>query len=148
MSIPNDSLPATSPAPTTSPRPQPTARRTVAIVGASRERWKFGNRSVRAHLTAGFDVYPVNPRGGEIEGRLVYRTLAEVPVEHLDRVSMYVPPGIGLTLLAEIARKGCRELWLNPGSESEELLREANRLGLDPIVACSIVDVGINPQQL
>ena len=50
--------------------------------------------------------------------------------------------------MAEIARKGCRELWLNPGSESEALLQEASRLGLDPIVACSIVDVGINPQQL
>jgi predicted CoA-binding protein len=114
--------------------------RTVAIVGASRDRSKFGNRSVRAHLRAGFEVYPVNPRGGEIEGLTVYRTLAEVPVAELDRISMYVPPPTGLQLLPEIAQKGCRELWFNPGSESEELLERAHRLGLDPIVACSIVD--------
>jgi predicted CoA-binding protein len=117
----------------------------VAIVGASRDRAKFGNKSVRAHLQAGYDVYPVNPRGGEIEGLPVYRQLADVPVADLDRISVYVPPSIGLSLLPEIARKGCRQLWFNPGSDSDELLERARQLGLEPIVACSIVDVGASP---
>ncbi len=121
---------------------------TVAIVGASRDRAKFGNKSVRAHIQAGYDVYPVNPRGGEIEGLQVFGELAEIPVERLDRISMYVPPHVGIQLLQEIARIGCRELWFNPGSESAELLEKARSLGLFPIVACSIVDVGANPGQL
>lgn len=145
MSIPNDPSSHPTPGFANNSNPQPAHRRTVAIIGASRERSKFGNKSVRAHQSAGYDVYPVNPRGGQIEGLTVYRTLTEVPVEHLDRVSMYVAPEVGLTLLEEIARKGCDELWLNPGSESEELWQEAVRLGLNPIMACSIIDVGINP---
>jgi predicted CoA-binding protein len=121
---------------------------TVAIVGASADRNKFGNKSVRAHLSQGYDVFPVNPKGGEIEGLKAYERLADVPVARLDRISMYVPPAVGMTLLDEIAAKGCDELWLNPGSDSDELADAARARGLNPIIACSIVDVGVSPHTL
>ncbi len=118
---------------------------TVAIVGASNDRSKYGNKAVRAHVEQGYQVYPVNPKGGEIEGLPVFRSLAEIPVEPLNRVSMYVPPRIGLEMLDEIAAKGCDELWLNPGSESDELLERAASKGLNTVIACSIVDLGRSP---
>ena len=121
---------------------------TVAILGASSDRSKYGNVSVRAHLQQGYDVYPVNPKGGQIEGLTVYATLSDVPVEQLDRVSVYLPPPVVIKLLPEIAKKGCRELWLNPGSESEEVVAEAQRLGLEPIIACSIIGVGLRPSDV
>ncbi len=120
---------------------------TVAILGASADRSKFGNKSVRAHLQQGYDVYPVNPRGGEIEGLTVYETLADVPVERLTRISVYLPPHIVVKMLDEVVAKGCDEFWLNPGSDSDEVVAKARELGLDPIIACSIVDVGVSPQQ-
>lgn len=122
--------------------------RTVAIIGASADRSKYGNKSVRAHLKQGFTVYPINPKGGEIEGLPAYTRLSDVPAAKLDRVSLYVPPTVGLGLLAEIAAKGCDELFLNPGSESDELIAQAESLGLNPIVACSIVDLGMAPAEL
>lgn len=118
---------------------------TVAIVGASSNRSKYGNKSVRAHLQLGYLVYPVNPRGGEIEGLTVYRSVLEVPTKPLDRVSFYVPPEVGVDLLEEVVEVGCRELWLNPGSESEAVIEKAQFLGLDAIVACSIIDLGVSP---
>ncbi|NOY42491.1 MAG: CoA-binding protein [Planctomycetes bacterium] len=121
---------------------------TVAIIGASADREKFGNKSVRAHAAQGYDVYPINPKGGEIEGFTAYSSVSDVPVERLDRVSLYVPPAVGLSLIEEIAEKGCEELWLNPGSDSEELATKARELGLEPITACSIVDVGLSPNDL
>ena len=121
---------------------------TVAILGASAERSKFGNKSVRAHLQQGYEVYPVNPKGGEIEGLPVFKSLADVPVARLNRISVYLPPAVGLKLLPEIVAKGCDELWLNPGSDSDELVSAARAAGLDPIAACSIVDVGVSPHQL
>ena len=120
---------------------------TVAILGASTDRSKFGNKSVRAHLQQGYDVYPVNPKGGEIEGLTVYRTLADVPVERLSRISVYLPPAVTLHALDDIAAKGCDELWINPGAESDEVLAKARELGLEPITACSIVDLGLSPQE-
>lgn len=116
------------------------SKRTVAVVGASTDRSKFGNRSLRAHLDCGYTVYPVNPRGGQIEGLDAYVSVADLPPGRLDRVTMYVPPAVGLTLLEEIAKRGCDELWLNPGAESPELIQRAEELGLSPIVACSLVD--------
>lgn len=120
-------------------------RTSVAIIGASTDRAKYGNKSVRAHAKAGFDVYPINPRCDTVEGLTCYPNIAAIPLARLDRVSMYVPPAVGITLLPEIAAKGCDELWLNPGSESDALITEAQRLGLNPVVACSIIDVGEMP---
>ena len=118
---------------------------TVAILGASADRSKYGNISLRTHLKQGYEVYPVNPKGGEIEGLPVYKSLADVPGGKLSRISVYLPPAVGLKLLPEIAARGCDELWLNPGSESDELIAAAQAAGLNTIVACSIVDVGVNP---
>ncbi len=112
---------------------------TVAILGASADRTKFGNISVRTHLESDWTVYPVNPKGGEIEGLPAYKSLAEVPGGRLKRISVYLPPAVTLGLLSEIADKGCDELWLNPGSESDELVARAEAAGLNVIQACSIV---------
>jgi len=116
----------------------------VAVIGASSAQQKFGNKAVRAYLRQGWTVYPVNPSEKTIEGLAVYATLADVPGP-VDRVSMYVPPSVGITLLDAIKAKGAPELFLNPGSESDELLERAAALGLDPIQACSIVDIGERP---
>jgi predicted CoA-binding protein len=123
------------------------AKPTIAILGASADRTKFGNKAIRAYLQQGYDVFPVNPKGGEIEGLAVYKSLVEIP-GHLNRVSVYLPPHIGLTALDDVVAKGCDELWLNPGSDGPEVIAKARDLGLEPIVACSIVDVGVRPRDL
>lgn len=121
---------------------------TVAILGASTDRSKFGNKSVRAHLAKGFTVYPINPKADEIEGLKAFASLADIPPGKLDRISVYLPPALGMKVLPDIAARGCDELWLNPGAESDELIAEAERLGLNVIQACSIVDVGVSPHDL
>lgn len=121
-------------------------QQTVAVVGASADRRKFSNKSVRAHLRQGWEVFPVNPKGGEIEGLRVYRTLAEIP-RPVYRVTLYLPPAVGLTVLPEIAAVKPAEFFVNPGAESAELVAAAERLGLDPILACSIVDIGASPAE-
>ena len=115
--------------------------RTVAVVGASADRSKFSNKSVRAHVAKGWDVYPVNPKGGEIEGLKAYTSVEEIPVK-IDRVTLYLPPSVGVKALPSIAKAKPAEFFVNPGAESDELVEEARKLGLDPILACSIVDLG------
>lgn len=119
----------------------------IAIIGASANREKFGNKAVRAYIEQGYDVYPVHLTEEVIEGLRVYRSVLDIPVA-LDRVSFYLPPSAGLRVVEEVARKGCKELWLNPGADSPDLYEKAQALGLNPIVACSIVAVGANPDAM
>jgi predicted CoA-binding protein len=121
--------------------------KTVAVIGASSDRNKFSNKSVRAHLKAGYTVYPVHPRETEIEGLPVYRSIREVP-DPVDRVTLYIPPGAVDLILEEIANKKPKELFFNPGSESPALLDRARSLGLNGIQACSIVDLGFHATDL
>ena len=120
---------------------------TVAVIGASNDRAKYGNKAVRAFLQQGFEVYPVNPKEETVEGLKAYKTVADLPIRPY-RVSVYVPPPVLLKLLPGIAEKGCDELWLNPGTESPEVLSKAEELGLNVIQACSILAVGMSPSQL
>src|ERR1700739_4892489 len=121
--------------------------KTVAIIGASNDRHKFGNKAVRAFKQQGYTVYPVNPNESEVEGLPAYKSIRDVPVRP-QMISVYVPPPVLQKLLPDIAAKGCDELWLNPGTESDEVLAEAERLRLNVIQACSIVAVGVSPSRL
>ena len=118
--------------------------KTVAVVGASADRSKYGNKSVRAHVAQGWTVYPVNPTEGEIEGLTAYASLDEVP-RPLTRVTLYLPPKLGMDILPAVARARPEEFFVNPGAESDDLVEQAKALGLDPILACSIVEIGESP---
>lgn len=118
--------------------------KTIAIIGASKDRRKYGNKAVRAFRDGGWTVYPVNPNESEIEGLTCYRSIRDVP-EPLDRISLYVPPSVGAALLSDIASKHPGELFLNPGSEDDALVNRAKSLGMEPVAACSIVNIGLRP---
>ena len=118
---------------------------TIAIIGASAERAKFGNKCVRAYAHRGYHVYPINPKETIIEGWPAFRSIADVPTDRLDRVSIYLPPALTLTVLPEIAQKAVTEVWFNPGADSPEVLAKARALGLNAIAACSIVAIGESP---
>jgi predicted CoA-binding protein len=120
--------------------------RRVAVVGASTDRRKFGNKAVRAFLRQGYEVVPVNPHEAEVEGLQAYASVTDVPGP-LDLITVYVPPEIGLQLVDGFAAKGAAELWLNPGSESDALVERARARGLEPILACSILGIGESPSR-
>jgi predicted CoA-binding protein len=120
----------------------------VAVIGASSNRSKFGNRAVRAFSRQqGYTVVPINPHETEIEGLKAYRSVLEVPGA-IDMATFYVPPEVGERVIEEIARKQIPEIWLNPGAESDALIARARALHIQPTVACSIVGIGQNPYDL
>lgn len=121
--------------------------KTVAIIGASTQREKWGNKAVRAFARQGYTVFPVNPGESEVEGLKCFASIRDVPVRP-DQISVYLAPPRLLKVLPDIAARGCHELFLNPGTESAEVLAECARLGLNAIQACSIIAVGVSPGEL
>ena len=118
--------------------------KTVAVVGASSDRRKFGNKALRAFKAEGHRVIPVNPNERKVEGLATYASVLDVP-ESIDMATVYVQPEIGLRLLPEFEQKQIGEIWINPGADSPALLAEARRRKLNVIFACSIVGAGQNP---
>jgi predicted CoA-binding protein len=118
--------------------------KTVAVIGASRDRQKFGNKAVRAFRARGYTVIPVNPHEAEIEGLQAYRSVLDVPGP-VDMATVYLRRHDGVRVMAEIAQKGIREVWLNPGADDDAVIDAARAAGLEPIVACSILGIGEVP---
>ena len=116
----------------------------VAIIGASADRDKFGNKAVRAFRAQGFTVIPINPTETEVEGERAYPSVLDYPGK-IDEASVYVPPAIGLGVMDQLKEKGVPVVWLNPGADGPDVVRRARELGLDTRVACSILAVGESP---
>jgi hypothetical protein len=118
--------------------------KTVAVIGASANRAKFGNRALRAFERQGYQVIPINPHEAEVEGRKTYRSVLDVPGP-IDMATVYVPGHIGVAVMDDLAKKGVPEVWLNPGADDPQVLDRARELGLNVIVACSIIGIGESP---
>ena len=116
----------------------------VAVIGASGNCQKFGNKAVRSYVAQGHEVFPVNPNEDTIEGLKAYKSVKDIPGSG-DRVLLYVPARVGITVLEDIAQKGISDVFVNPGAESDELLARGEELRLNMIQACAIVAIGDSP---
>ena len=120
--------------------------KTVAVVGASSDRRKVGNKALRAFSAEGYTVYAINPNEEAVEGLQTYSSVLDVPGP-IDMATVYVQPEVAESLLPEFEKKHIPEIWINPGAESDSLMAEAKRRKLNAIYACSIVGIGRSPCQ-
>ena len=118
--------------------------KTVAVVGASSSRAKFGNKAFRAFLSEGHRVLAINPNETEVEGVKTYASVLDVPGP-IDMATVYVQPDVTLRLLDEFQRKDIAEIWVNPGAEDAAVMAEARRRKMNVFFACSIIAIGRNP---
>src|SRR5215213_1550028 len=120
--------------------------KTVAVVGASSDRNKFGNKALRAFQAEGYRVIPINPNERTVEGLPTHASVLDVP-DAIDMATVYVQPEVTLRLLDEFEEKKIPEIWVNPGAEDDEVVAEARRRKMNVIFACSIVGIGRSPYQ-
>jgi predicted CoA-binding protein len=118
--------------------------RTVAVIGASSNRQKYGNKALRAFAQQGFTVLAINPNEAEVEGHRTYASVLDVPGP-IDMATVYVPADAGMQVIDQIARKGIPEVWLNPGADDPRVVARARELGVQTIQACSIIAIGESP---
>jgi hypothetical protein len=104
-----------------------------AVVGASTHANKYGYIVFSDLLGAGYTVYPINPKGGELLGQKVYPTLGDCLGEGhtVDVAVMVTQPEIVLTVLERVKELGIPKVWFQPGSESKAALDYCKANGLE-----------------
>jgi predicted CoA-binding protein len=114
-----------------------------AVVGASTDREKYGNKVLRCYQQHGKEVYPINPKESQVEGLKAYAGLADLPVKPRG-VSVITPPKVTERVVEEAAALGIRQVWMQPGAESPEAVAKAESLGLEVIAGgpCLLVVLG------
>jgi len=115
--------------------------KSVAIVGASAQLGKWGYSLMTNTISGGFKglLYPVNPKGGTIAGRKVFRSVAEIP-EKIDLAVVTIPAGKVLDLIPQFREKGIQNMLLITSGFSEtgsagrqlekELINAARQAGI------------------
>lgn len=119
------------------------AGKRFAVVGASRDRAKYGNKVLRAYQQNNLDVFPVNPNADEVEGLQAYSDLKSLP-ESLDGVSIVTPPEVTERVVEDAIELGIEGIWLQPGAESPRAVSRADRAGVSIIAGgpCVLVALG------
>jgi predicted CoA-binding protein len=105
----------------------------IAVVGASNDESKAGYRIPRYLKSQGYQIIPVNPRGGEILGERAYKTLSEVDVP-IDVVDVFRPAEETPEIARQAVAAGAKVLWLQDGIESEEAAKIAQTGGLKVVM--------------
>jgi predicted CoA-binding protein len=118
--------------------------KTVAVIGASSNRQKFGNKALRAFANNGYTVFPINPTESEVEGHKAYASVLDVPGP-IDMATIYVPAEVGVAVMDDLVKKGIPEVWLNPGADRREVVEKARAVGLKTVIHCSIIAIGDSP---
>ncbi|MDD3994959.1 MAG: CoA-binding protein [Dehalococcoidales bacterium] len=93
-------------------------KKRFAVIGASDNPEKYGNRIVKNLKARGYEVFPVNPRLKEVEGLVCFSSVADIPCK-VDVAVFVVPPAIIEEVLKQCVGLGIRRIWLQPGSENE-----------------------------
>ena len=117
----------------------------IAIIGASNNKKKYGYKAVRAYDEAGYVVFPINPKEEQIAGIKAYKSVLDIK-ENIDTASFYVPPQIGEIVAKEVVKKRIKKVFLNPGSESDKLIKILMDADTDVFRACSILAIGFHPE--
>jgi predicted CoA-binding protein len=106
------------------------AATTIAVVGASRDRFKAGGSVPFGLQERGFRIIPINPFADELFGERVYRSLAEVP-DRIDIVDVFRPSRDAAEIARQAVAVGAKALWLQLAIRSDEARRIAAAAGLD-----------------
>jgi predicted CoA-binding protein len=108
------------------------AGKRFAVVGASQDRSKYGNKVLRVYQQNNLDVVPINPSVTEIEGLTAYRDLASVPGD-IDGVSIITPPAVTERIVQDAINRGIKQIWMQPGAEHTGAIQAAEAAGANVI---------------
>jgi uncharacterized protein len=120
---------------------------TFAVVGASADRAKYGNKVLRCYAQHGLPVVGIHPKLTAVEGRPCHPRLQGLPGP-VPAVSVVSPPAVAAAVVADAIAAGCKHLWFQPGAEDEAAIATAVTAGIAVIAhgPCLLVALGFRDE--
>ncbi len=116
--------------------------KTIAVFGVSADPAKYGYKIFTALLKRDMRVFGINPKGGEVAGQPVYTRLADVP-SPVDVAVMVIPPAALVPAVQQCVEAGVKEIWFQPGAQSEDAYDLAATAGIKAVNSCFMADNGL-----
>jgi uncharacterized protein len=117
---------------------QPSAAKTVAILGASPKPDRYAYKAFELLREYGHHPLPVNPAFDEILGEKCYPTISDAPGP-IDTVTLYLGEARSNSLIDEIIDAKPRRIIMNPGAENSALAAKAEKAGIEVVEGCTLV---------
>lgn len=117
-----------------------------AVVGASNRREKYGNKVLRAYLQSHKIVYPVNKQEKTIEGLHCFSSIMQLP-DTVQSISIITPPSITEQVVEEAIDHGIKNIWMQPGAESDLAIRHCKLHKINVIAGGPCILVVLNYQE-
>ncbi|MCK4912849.1 MAG: CoA-binding protein [Candidatus Omnitrophica bacterium] len=92
-----------------------------AVVGSFRNETKYAYRIFKKLKEKGYNVFPVNPRGGTIDENKCYPSIKDIP-ENIDVANIVTSPAVTINIVKECKQKGIKRVWIQPGAEDKEVI--------------------------
>jgi predicted CoA-binding protein len=107
-------------------------QKSFAVIGSFRNKEKYAYRILVDLIGKGYEVFPVNPLLKEVEGKLCYRTISDIP-HSVDVANIVTPPLVTESILKECLQKSIKRVWLQPGAESSAAIQFCHDNGIKVI---------------
>lgn len=114
-----------------------------AVAGASTSREKYGNKVLRCYMQRGRKVVPLHPKEPSIEGLPCVASVADLPAD-VESLSIVTPPPVTEQVVEQAIARGIRNVWMQPGAESEKAVARCEAAGVNVIAdgTCLLVVLG------
>ena len=109
-----------------------------AVIGSFRNKEKFAYKILVDLIKKGYEVFPVNPHSGEVEGRVCYKSVSDIP-HSIDVADLVTPPAVTENILRECFQKGIKKIWLQPGAESRAAIDFCKENKMDVIYGMCVM---------
>jgi uncharacterized protein len=119
------------------------AAKKFAVVGASADRSKYGNRVLRCYQMNGLEAVPVNPKEKSIEGVDCVASVSQL-ADDVESLSVITPPQVTEQVVEQAIARGVKNIWMQPGAESQAAIARCEKNGINVIAdgSCLLVVLG------
>ena len=110
--------------------------RNWVVIGDVSNESKYAYKILNKFNENEYKVSGVHPKGGEG----IYKTIKEVP-HNIDAIDLCINAKLGIEYIKEAKELGIKNVLIQPGAESDEILRYCKENGINAIENCALVQL-------